>query len=283
MMNFRKKEGSITLFVLLALLFFTIILIGIFVSINNHRLIQNAEENKVKDIYEKETENIDNVYLEILETGGNISLKELYPQVTNWIPIYTRAHLEKIASNTKVNIEQENNKEYTFSNNTSTGYILKNDIDLSGGNWASINSFSGVFYGNNKEINNMTINTTAGYKGFFSVNYGTIRNIKFKNIKLNIGPSSGGIVGENYGVIIECGVTGSINCNSTEAHSYVGGITGYSSGNNAKITKSYNSASIKAKGFTGGISGLNSSSEISECFNTGEINGRKFNRRNFRI
>ncbi len=66
-------------------------------------------------------------------------------------------------------------------------YILMKDIDLSGFSFNGIagsNSFSGIFYGNNKTIQNYTAIYTSpqSYAGFFNeIVNGTVKNLTFRN------------------------------------------------------------------------------------------------------
>ena len=58
----RNEKGSITLFVLIAMLFFTIYLVGMYILSTNSETSQIEEMAKIKEIYEQGVNNIDDVY-----------------------------------------------------------------------------------------------------------------------------------------------------------------------------------------------------------------------------
>ena len=63
---FRKENGSITLFVLLAMLFFIIVIFSVFVASSNKEQSQASEVDKIKQEYEESVNNIDQIYNETL-------------------------------------------------------------------------------------------------------------------------------------------------------------------------------------------------------------------------
>jgi uncharacterized repeat protein (TIGR02543 family) len=69
-------------------------------------------------------------------------------------------------------------------------YIMVNDIDLEGGEWAPLGSdslpFSGLLEGNGFTIKNITISATQSYAGLFANNSGTIKNLKLENVQINV-------------------------------------------------------------------------------------------------
>jgi len=239
-------------------------------------------------------------------------MKAEYPTITQWIPIYTRAQLEKVGSGQIVAIEQEDGTEYTFKYGATIGYILKNDIDLSEGDFSPLpNLTAGVFLGNDKIITNITINSSEQYVGLFKQNSGTISYLKIKDSNITLTSTSslsiycvGGITGSNSGTITNCYNTGAITGTSTSTITYIGGITGDNSGtitncyntgsitgistsgskrvggitgnNSGTITKCYNTGAITGTAnqvFAGGIVGYNDSGTITNCYNTGSITG----------
>lgn len=206
-------------------------------------------------------------------------MKAEYAEITTWIPIYTRAQLEKVGSGQIVSIEQENGTEYLFSYRTDIGYILKNDLDLSGSVFVQLPELtSGVFLGNNKSISNMTIDSAEDFTGFIEKNYGTISYLKIDNSFIKGSFYVGGIVGENIGTIQNCYYSGEVLSRCYTSHSlYVaGGVTGLNSGN---INSCYNAATISSKisgvqavseFCIGGLSGYNNGS-VSYCANIGLV------------
>ena len=69
---FSKENGSITLFVLLAIFFFLIVVFSLFMTSSNKNISQNAEIDKIKEEYEESVDNIDEIYNEALQKEGNI-------------------------------------------------------------------------------------------------------------------------------------------------------------------------------------------------------------------
>ncbi len=63
---FSKETGAITLFVLLAMLFFLIIVLSVFMNSSNKIISQTSEMDKIKEEYEQSINNIDQIYNETL-------------------------------------------------------------------------------------------------------------------------------------------------------------------------------------------------------------------------
>ena len=63
---FSKETGAITLFVLLAMLFFLIVIFSMFMSSSNKYLSQTSEIDKIKEEYEQSVNNIHQIYNETL-------------------------------------------------------------------------------------------------------------------------------------------------------------------------------------------------------------------------
>lgn len=62
MKKIKEEKGSITLFVLIAMLFFVMFLVGRYMLTANSESSQIAESTRIKEIYEKNVNNIDDVY-----------------------------------------------------------------------------------------------------------------------------------------------------------------------------------------------------------------------------
>ncbi len=60
------ETGSITLFVLVAILFFLIVSFSIFMTSSNQYLSQTTEIDKIKEEYEQSVNHIDQIYNETL-------------------------------------------------------------------------------------------------------------------------------------------------------------------------------------------------------------------------
>ncbi len=60
--NLKNEKGAVSLYVLLAMLLITITLVSLYVSLTNKHLTQLDVAEQIKSIYEKDINNIDNVY-----------------------------------------------------------------------------------------------------------------------------------------------------------------------------------------------------------------------------
>ncbi len=63
----KQEKGSITLFVLIAMLFFTLYLVGMYVLSSNLESSQIEGDSEIKRIYEKDVNNINDVYETLLK------------------------------------------------------------------------------------------------------------------------------------------------------------------------------------------------------------------------
>ena len=63
----KNEKGSITLFVLLAILFFLIMIFSIFISTSNKKQSQTSEVDRIRQEYEQSVDNINQIYNETLE------------------------------------------------------------------------------------------------------------------------------------------------------------------------------------------------------------------------
>ena len=91
-------------------------------------------------------------------SSGGGDYTSLFPPHYEWIPIYTREHLEAIGSGVQITI---NGTTYTFLPNAN--YTLRNNINLSAQNWiplgeGTFGNFEGIFLGNNRTISNLNVN-----------------------------------------------------------------------------------------------------------------------------
>ena len=72
---FRKENGSITLFVLIAMLFFLFVVFGMFMRSSNSNMAQTSEIDQIKEEYEESVNNIDQIYNETLIANLSSLLK----------------------------------------------------------------------------------------------------------------------------------------------------------------------------------------------------------------
>lgn len=304
MKNMKNEKGSLALFVTIAMLFFMAFLLALFLSTTNEQKTQLAVTARIKEIYEKDVNNIEEIYNTFIGTE-------------EYIPIYTAEQLKKVGTGESVYIS-EIGKYYTF--NLDSKYILKNNIELNKNKytiaedekitfssdaeqWTAIgtsaNPFTGVFDGDKYKISGLYINNTLDNQGLFGFNSGIIENlmvlgnIKGKNTvggiaafnnangnvkncinECNINGSqvSGGIVGINRGIVTFCEnlkgglvyITGSYGA---------GGIAGR---NEKTIENCKNSAYISGTEQIGGITGnCDAATEVlvKDCTNFGKVYG----------
>ena len=106
----RKNKGSITLYVLIAMMFFIMALIGTFMVIANRNKTEQEMSKQIRDTYAQgDGDAISQSYM-----GGEIA------------PIYNSNQLQYLISNQFLPIDDEGGKIYKFSSDTE--YILKNNI-----------------------------------------------------------------------------------------------------------------------------------------------------------
>ncbi|MDR1905520.1 MAG: hypothetical protein LBQ27_01190, partial [Clostridiales bacterium] len=158
----------------------------------------------------------------------------------NAIEISSAAQLKTLADNVN-------------GGNTYEGKYIKlmDDIDLSaygaafdgGMGWTlignTLNSFDGLFDGNNHTVSNLYINhpneESIGLFGFIGWS-GEVKNLGITSGSVSDGLYVGGIAGYNYGTIENCYNTGDVSGNN-----YVGGIAGV---NYDTIENCYNTGDV---------------------------------------
>ena len=161
--------------------------------------------------------------------------------------------------------------------------------------WEPISSFSGIFEGNGHTIKNLYINRETFHTGLFSENFEIIRNIGLVGgLVRSHNPSSGGLVGWNYGDISYSYATGDVssynsrsvsiyNCNydydsesgctpADSSHSAAGGLVGK---NRGKINFSYANGDVASSSVfrwasSGGLVGINFAN-INSSYATGNV------------
>lgn len=71
----KKENGSITLFILLAILFFLIVIFSVFIASSNEEQSQTSEIDKIKQEYEEDVNNINQIYHDTLYENISFVLK----------------------------------------------------------------------------------------------------------------------------------------------------------------------------------------------------------------
>lgn len=101
----KNEKGSITLFVLLAILFFLIVIFSLFITSSNKNTIQSSEIDKIKEEYQESVDNIDQIYSDTVSKNITNYLKigdyVNYTPDTNTVGYTTDKLSESITGSTK--------------------------------------------------------------------------------------------------------------------------------------------------------------------------------------
>ena len=158
---------------------------------------------------------------------------------------------------------------------TDINITLDKNIDLTGKDWTPIgtnydNSYKGTFDGGGHTITGLTVTTYDKYAGLFGWlnSAGTVKNVVMEGVQITNNHSSGfagGVVGNSWGTIENCSVSGSVS-----GTVYVGGVVGAQIG--GSITGCSSSATVKGTVDVGGVAGqTNSSATLTACYATGNV------------
>jgi len=266
----KKEKGAITLFVLIAILFFIMVLINLLIVTANRANKQVETTKQAVDIYGKSVDEIEDLY-------------KSYFGDKNVIPIYTAEELQILATLTtgeskNVSIKETGGKIYSFS--LDKVYVLKNDIDASIlGEWTAIGTgkdpFNGILEGANHTISGISIHQpNKNVQGLFGKigSQGEIRNVKVTGGEIEGARNVGGIAGLNAGKIVGSSNELKIISQGQEIEGYTnlsqsGGITGTNSG---AIENCINLGTIEGARQRGGITGYNAGTIVNSQ-NKGEI------------
>ena len=150
---------------------------------------------------------------------------------------------------------------------------LDTDIDLTGKDWTPIgtnydNSYKGTFDGGGHTITGLTFTTNDKYAGLFGWlnSAGTVKNVVMEGVQITNNHSSGfagGVVGNSWGTIENCSVSGSVN-----GEVYVGGVVGKQT--SGSMTGCSSSATVKGTVNVGGVAG-ESWGSMTACYATGNV------------
>lgn len=80
----KQEKGSVTLFVLIAMLFFVMFLVGLYIVNSNGEATSIAETKRIKEIYEQGINNIDDVYITLVNKQ---KVNAPYYQTSGLIPV----------------------------------------------------------------------------------------------------------------------------------------------------------------------------------------------------
>lgn len=146
---------------------------------------------------------------------------------------------------------------------------LTEDISLQDNRGLCIPSFGGIFDGAGHSISNLELEGKGSAVGLFRYiqEGGTVQNLSVEGRVVPGGSQNqtGGIVGVNYGKILNCSFAGNVSGNDE-----VGGIAGVNE-DGGEIRKCTFSGMVLGNHSSGGVAGSNHGI-ISSCTNSGEIN-----------
>ena len=152
---------------------------------------------------------------------------------------------------------------------------LDTDIDLTGKDWTPIgtdydNSYKGTFDGGGHTIKGLTVTTNDQFVGLFGYldRAGTVKNVVMEGIQITsnhvlMSGNTGGVVGNSWGTIENCSVSGSVN-----GEVYVGGVVGKQT--SGSMTGCSSSATVKGTVNVGGVAG-ESWGSMTACYATGNV------------
>ena len=156
---------------------------------------------------------------------------------------------------------------------TDINITLDKNIDLTGKDWTPIgtnydNSYKGTFDGGGHTITGLTVTTYDKYAGLFGWlnSAGTVKNVVMEGVQITNNHSSGfagGVVGNIWGTIENCSVSGSVN-----GEVYVGGVVGKQT--SGSMTGCSSSATVKGTVNVGGVAG-ESWGSMTACYATGNV------------
>ena len=156
---------------------------------------------------------------------------------------------------------------------TDINITFDKNIDLTGKDWTPIgtnydNSYKGTFDGGGHTITGLTVTTYDKYAGLFGWlnSAGTVKNVVMEGVQITNNHSSGfagGVVGNSWGTIENCSVSGSVN-----GEVYVGGVVGKQT--SGSMTGCSSSATVKGTVNVGGVAG-ESWGSMTACYATGNV------------
>jgi len=159
-------------------------------------------------------------------------------------------------------------------NDWNKNFTLIADVNLQGVTLTPVGdytiNFTGVFDGNNHIISNVDINIPDdGFVGLFGYicTGSQIRNLGVENVNIYGIYYVGGLVGGNYGSIINCHSTGTVG-----GFDNIGGLVGCN--NIGSITNSYSTNTVSGLHNIGGLAGgIYGYSTVTSCYATGSVSG----------
>lgn len=185
-------------------------------------------------------------------------IEAVIPQYVEEIKIGSAEEFMEFVNNCKLDTWSANKK-----------VILTKDISVVGRDFKGIPSFGGYFDGQGHTISDVNITSGLSYVGFFKhiQKNGIVTNLNVNGSIMPTGNTTivGGLCGQNYGVIYECGFKGVVAGND-----YIGGITGINE-LSGDIRFCTSEGFMSGTHFIGGVTGKNDGN-IANCKNEALVN-----------
>ena len=121
--NRKSEKGAITLFVLLACLFFVFILTGAYISNLNRLQVQEQEVKQIQENYAKDLDRVDEIY-ENLSKSMSVTLAQ-YPDNGIWV--------QEVTLKGKAQIKEGNTA-------TIVGYAFTKNTTAEPSSWTKVNN-----------------------------------------------------------------------------------------------------------------------------------------------
>lgn len=292
-MKNSNEKGSITLFTLVAMVFFLGIAFTAYASAMTKLQSQNEGIEQIRASYEKDLteEGLSKLYNELTGTRKwlpgegtqqnpyKIYTIEDFVVLSNQVNVgegFSGKYIELMSDLDFTNVksyEKANRVDFQDVNNNSTIEELKIEL-TTGSGWQPVgnadNPFSGKFNGNGHILKNLYINTNQEYSGLF----GTVQNGEIKNLGIETSTcqSSANYSAMIAGTLINSKIDSCYNKGTVIGKKGSGGIVAQVQ-NQSIVSNCYNSGNISSSNeqFAGGIAGYNSGT-IRNCYNSGTIN-----------
>lgn len=210
-----------------------------------------------------------------------IGVDEKYPLNGNYV-LTDDINLGGSAENLWNPIEGPNGEAFTgtFDGDGHTISGLYMNAQSAGNQTRGLGLFS--YLGSDGTVKNLTVegeidpeDRNGSVGGIVGANYGKVINctsgVDIKNINVETGATIGGVVGNAEGgsTVENCRYTGAIDVTYNDTTMEIGGVVGKASG--CTISNCENAGTVKSNIWTGGIVGSNNGGTISNCRNSGIV------------
>jgi len=170
--------------------------------------------------------------------------------------IYTAEQMNEIGTHSG-----DWNKQFKLMANINMNDIAETDFNM-------IETFNGIFDGNNCTISNLSISAGSDNTGLFGTVGGEISNLGL--VKPNIvsqGRNVGALIGFlEHGIITNCYAKGVVVSGSNN----IGGLIGLNTG---RVTLCWSSGSVSGDSYIGGLTGLTDDGTVKQCYSRANVIG----------